>query len=122
MEIQNKNIIKSTSSLFLVQIGNYVVPMISIPIIVRIIGPDKFGMINYASAIIMYFFLLINYGFNLTATRKIAQLGNNSDIRNSVFSEVLGSKIFLFFISCLIFAGCLVVFPVFQKDIVLYPQ
>lgn len=59
------------------------------PIIVRIIGPDKFGALNFSASLITYFSLLINYGFDLTATRAIAKNKDNKEERNRIFSEVL---------------------------------
>jgi O-antigen/teichoic acid export membrane protein len=73
MSTEKKALISNISSLFSVEVANYILPMVSMPVIVRIIGPDKFGIINYAGAIVGYFVLIVNYGFDLTATRKIAQ-------------------------------------------------
>ncbi|TLV03710.1 flippase [Dyadobacter luticola] len=105
--MSKKNLIKNIASLSVVQIANYVLPLISIPVISRVIGPDKFGVINYAVAFIAYFNILITYGFDLTATRKVAQDPENIALRNKVFSEVFQAKTLLFIISCLIFTICL---------------
>jgi PST family polysaccharide transporter len=50
---------------------------------------------------------LINYGFDWTATREIAQNRNQPQKINEIFNNVLFSKIFLFAISTLIFLGVL---------------
>ncbi len=94
---------KNILSLGIVQVANLVLPLISIPIISRIIGPDKFGVVNYAATFIGYFTLLIDYGFNFTATRKVSKDPDNRELRNIVFSEVLLAKTFLFFCSIILF-------------------
>lgn len=113
---EKKLLLSNISSLFFVQIANYVLPLISIPIIVRIIGPDKFGLINYASAVISYFILIVNYGFDLTATRQVAQNKDDKQQIEQLFSTVLWSKLLLFTVTLLLFLGCFLVFPLFREE------
>lgn len=107
---QNK-LLKNIFSLSLLQVANNLLPILSIPIIVRIIGPENFGAINFATVVVSYFILLTNYGFDLTATRAIAL--NKSDVvaRSRVFNEVLFSKLFLLAISIGLFLIVLFTLP-----------
>lgn len=102
-----KNLLRSFASLGLVQLINYVFPLITIPYVSRIIGPEGYGIINYATAFVAYFNILISYGFDYTATRRIA---SNPDSLNIVFSEVLTARVYLFLISTILFAISLFVF------------
>ncbi len=106
--MSKNKVLKNISSLFLVQLANYLFPMVSLPIIVRIIGAENFGLINYASSIVLYCVLLINYSFSLTATKKIAQSPNDTQLLNRVFSEVMGAKLFLLLISLIGFTAAMV--------------
>jgi O-antigen/teichoic acid export membrane protein len=103
----NKRLVKNIFSLGLLQLATYVMPLISVPVISRIIGADKFGVLEYAFAFTSYFSLLISYGFDFTATRKIAKDPGNIALRRSVFSEVLLAQFFLLLLSGLIFTICL---------------
>ena len=98
-----KRLAANIASLGLVQISNYVFPIITIPLVSRIIGPDKFGVINFASAYIAYFTLLIGFGFDLTATRRVARDPDNAENRNKVFSEVFISQSLLLLVSAICF-------------------
>ncbi|AKD56045.1 flippase [Spirosoma radiotolerans] len=102
--MSKKLLFKNVASLSLIQIANYIFPLITIPITSRLFGPEKFGVINYAAAFMVYFNLLINYGFDLTATRKISKDANNIILRNYIFSEVMNVKILLFVVSLIIFS------------------
>ncbi|MDT3401767.1 flippase [Mucilaginibacter terrae] len=104
---QTKNLFKNILSVGLVQIANYLLPLISIPIIVRIIGPHNFGTINYYVAFTAYFLLFINYGFDYTGTRFLAVDKDNIERRNEHFSKILYAKLFLFLCSALIFFICI---------------
>lgn len=116
MSSDKKVLINNISSLFSVQVANYVLPMVSVPIIVRIIGPDKYGLINYAAAIVGYFILVVNYGFDLTATRQVAQNREDKPYIEELFSTVFWCKVLLFLFTLVLFLGCFIVFPVFHTE------
>ena len=47
-------------------------PLITIPYLVRVLGNGNFGEMMYAIAIAYFFVTITNYGFDLTATREIS--------------------------------------------------
>lgn len=111
-----KKLIRNFFSLSLVQFANNFLPLLTVPVIARIIGPDKFGAINFAAAIVTYFSLLINYGFDLTATRAIARAPHDLEGRNKVFSNILFAKILLLSLSLLVFVPSLFLVPAMAAD------
>lgn len=116
MNILHKGLATNFFSLSLVQVANSVLPIITFPIVARIIGPEKFGAINFAGAAITYFTLLINYGFDLSSTRTIAKNKDNILERNRVFSEVLFAKLLLLAFSTGIFIITLFSIPQFWAE------
>lgn len=106
-----KSLARNFFSLSLVQFANNFLPLLAVPIIARIIGPDKFGVINFAGAIITYFSLLINYGFDLTATRAIAANNDDEEERSRIFSKILFAKALLLLLSAGIFVITLFYIP-----------
>jgi PST family polysaccharide transporter len=116
MKILHKGLATNFFSLSLVQVANSVLPIITFPIIARIIGPEKFGAINFAGAAITYFTLLINYGFDLSSTRTIAKNKDDVSERNRVFSEVLFAKLFLLAVSAIVFIIMLLSIPQFGSE------
>ncbi|MHB9056612.1 MAG: flippase [Paludibacteraceae bacterium] len=113
----SKQLFKNIFSLSTVQLVNYVFPLITVPYVSRIIGPDSYGIINYATAFIAYFTLLIGFGFDLTGTRKIARNPDDNQYVNTVFSEVVNARILLFLISCVLFTLCLFFVKPLQNNI-----
>lgn len=108
MNLEKKRLTKNVFSLTIVQIATYVLPLISVPVISRIIGPEKYGIINFSAAFVVYFTLLIGYTFDFTATRKIAKDSENENLRNNVFSEVFYTQCILFLFSTITFIILLV--------------
>lgn len=107
-----KNILSLTS----VQIATYVLPLISVPVISRIIGPQNFGIINFGAAYVTYFTLIVSYTFDFTATRKIAQASEDEAARNQIFSDVFYSQCLLLLVSTIIFGASLYFLPQLQHN------
>lgn len=68
-----KTVFANFGYLTLLQIAGYVFPLISMPYLARVIGTDGFGKIAFASAVVVWFQTVTDWGFNLTATRDVAQ-------------------------------------------------
>ncbi len=100
---------KNISLLFIVQISNYVFPLLTLPYLARKLGIEQFGILALSQSIIQYCILLTDYGFNLSATRRISLAESNT----------LASKAFLsvFYTKCIFVIICFVVLLVFTNFI-----
>ncbi len=103
---------KNLSWLTILQLANYLIPLLIIPYIVRVLGTEIFGKVTYAQNIISYFTLIINFGFDYSATREIAINRNNKEARDAIFWSVLKQKSILFLIS---FIGFIILFLTINK-------
>lgn len=115
-----KRLISNFLSLSSVQITNYILPLITVPYLVRVLGPEKFGLIAFSQAFISYFSLLTDYGFNLSATRTVSINRDNKDKISEIFFSVLFIKAMLTIISFSIL--CIIVFGVnkFREEWLIY--
>lgn len=93
----------NVASLFSVQIANFLLPLLTVPYVVRIIGPEKLGLLNFSQAYVTYFSLLINYGFDMAAVRSIAANRDDKEATNRIFSQVMAGKTILWVLSTVIF-------------------
>jgi len=87
------------------------IPLITYPFLIRILGADTYGLVIFAQAIVGYLLILVGFGFNISATREISIHRENKAKLNEIVSSVLIIKGLLFVLSCLILALLLLFIP-----------
>ncbi|MFA5116212.1 MAG: flippase [Candidatus Omnitrophota bacterium] len=107
-------------SLSSIQGLSYLMPILILPYLIRVIGPEKFGLIAFAQALVQYFVILTDYGFNVSATREIALCASDKQKTCSIFSSVLTVKCILSLISFLALLIIVSVVPRFKNDWLVY--
>ncbi len=102
------------------QVVTYLFPIIILPYLFRVIGPEKFGLIAFAQAFVQYFMILTDYGFSVSATKEISLCHEDKIKVCNVISAVMTIKTILAFLSLLVL--CIVVYfvPRFKDDWMVY--
>ena len=118
--LSKSTLVKDLSYLYVLQIANYVVPLITIPYLIRVLGVEKFGAISFALAFMQYFVIIIDYGFNYTATRYISIHRNDNNRINRECCIVFSVKIILLLLSLLIVTTVTWAVPKMRADVTLY--
>jgi PST family polysaccharide transporter len=97
-----KRLLSNFFSLSMMQMVSYILPLLTIPYLVRVLGVEKFGLVAFAQAMIQYFIIFSDYGFGLSATKQVAEFRDNKSKLNEIFSSVLFIKVLMVFISFII--------------------
>ncbi|WP_227719734.1 oligosaccharide flippase family protein, partial [Yersinia proxima] len=98
MSVLRRNIF----SLLLLQGSNYIIPLLTLPYLTRVLGVEGFGVYSLTLSLAQYFVILIDFGFNLSASKKIAEHQDDPEYISKVFFETLISKSILCLISIVI--------------------
>ena len=115
-----KTILNNFFSLTLLKALTYLLPLITFPYLIRVLGVDKFGLIMFAQATMYYFEILVDFGFNLSATREVALNAKNKSKLNEIISSVFSIKLVLLIISGLLLLLILSVFDRFSDESLIY--
>lgn len=107
--ILSRNTVKNGVWLYLLQLFNTVIPLITLPYITRILGAAEYGVFSIALNIIGYYQVIVEYGFGMSATRKVALCDKETAGLSRIFSTVLVARSALV-VACLAFTGiyCLI--------------
>ncbi len=118
--LEGAKVLHNVRSLSWLQLITYVFPIIILPYLFRVIGPEKFGLICFAQAFVQYFMILTDYGFSVSATKEISLCHEDKPKICNVISAVMTIKIILAFLSLLVL--CMVVYfvPRFKDDWMVY--
>ena len=100
-----KKAFKNGVWLYLLQFFNAVIPLLTLPYIVRVLDMDNYGIFSIALNIVVYMQVFVEYGFGMSATRKVA-IGQGENAKNnfdSLFTAVFVIRIILTVICCALF-------------------
>jgi len=111
-----KRIGKNFASLSLLQIANMLLPLVTLPYLVRVLGTEKFGLVIFAQSFAVFFNLFVEFGFNLSATREVAVHRKDEPKINAIFSGVMLIKVLLVLSSFLILSLLVFLIPRLHAD------
>src|SRR5436305_15321928 len=94
-DLLKHRLVKNAGALVVVQMSAFAAPLLVLPYLSRVLSTDHFGLIAFATSFNWYFLTLVEYGFNLTATRRIAIHRDDPHKISKIFSSVFVAKAFL---------------------------
>ncbi|MCK6398240.1 flippase [Thauera aminoaromatica] len=80
------------AAMSLVQISNYLLPLITLPYLTRVLGAEAFGKVAFAQILMSYLVLLVDYGFSWSATRAVAADRNDSEKISLIFTATWATQ------------------------------
>ncbi|MFC1559164.1 oligosaccharide flippase family protein [Gemmatimonadota bacterium] len=115
-----KQLLSNFTALTALQAAAYILPLLTLPYLVKVLGLETFGLVMFAQAFIIYFSILVDYGFDLSATREISQHRDDQEKLVEIYSSVMTIRIVLMVISFVILLAVVFLFNWFRDDWKLY--
>ncbi len=114
--ILKSRIAENIAALFGTQIAAYIFPLATVPYLARVLGPLHWGMVAFAQALGLYLSMVVDFGFQLSASRRIARVREHDDQVVDIVAGVLGAK-GLLAVACILGVVLLQTFNhTFQQD------
>lgn len=94
-----RNLFTNTIYLYLVQGLNYLLPVLVLPFLIKILSVESFGIYSFAFAFSQFISLFVDFGFNISVTKKIAENNDDFVLVKNTFWNIIIIKSFLSFFS-----------------------
>jgi len=113
---ETRKLLENFIALSVLQLGNFILPLITLPYLARVLGVKLFGTLAFAAAVVTYFQAIVDYGFHYTAVRDIARRRDDVAAVSRIFFSVLYARLLLMVVSFLILCLLIVTVPVFYRN------
>ena len=108
--------VKDVIYLFVFQIVDKILPLVVIPYLMIVLGSEKYGYIGFSTAVIQYIILIVDFGFNLSATKKIAIAQQQGKMEVSkIFLSTFYAKLILLLVSTFVVVIILITIPPIKR-------
>lgn len=92
--MKEESLTKSYVSNLIATILSLIIPIITVPYITRCLGPELYGTINFALAIVTYFSLIVVFGLSIFGMREIAKNKESKEKISQVFIRIQSILLF----------------------------
>lgn len=96
-KIKQSKLLKNGLWLFVLQVFNTIVPMITLPYVTRILGGAGYGDFSLALNWILYLQVIVEYGFGYWGAHRVAT--NGKEHLQNTFSSIITARIALLIVS-----------------------
>ncbi|MGX7059004.1 flippase [Vagococcus humatus] len=90
---------KKTATNFLslasVELLNFLLPLITMPYLIMVLGVKNYGLNSFVQAVMQYFIIVTNYGFNISATQEISVNREDKEKVEQIYTNVMTCKVLL---------------------------
>jgi PST family polysaccharide transporter len=94
-KLLRRGLVQNVVALYGVQICTYALPLITFPYLARVLGPSGWGSVVFAQAIGVVIAVLVEYGFDISASRETSRHRDEPGRLSELISGVLGAKVVL---------------------------
>ena len=108
-------VVKNFLSLVVIKLANFVMPLFTLPYIIRTIGVDNVGAINLASSIMVYMAVIAMFGFNFSGTKFIARYSSDVNKCSQYYSGAIFLQFLLLVFSFIALSLLIFLVPVVQE-------
>lgn len=111
---------QNTLMLYILTFSNYFLGLIVAPYETRVLGPETFGLLGAATAVMVYFQLVIDFGFLLSGTQEVALRREDTAYLSRLFTAITCGKLVLTALSALALIAICMLVPAWENRMSFY--
>lgn len=112
----NKKIIENYFFMTILQVLNSFFYLLIYPFLIRTLGVESYGLFVFATSITTYFIFLVNFGFDLPATKAIALNITDKKSLQKTLSSVFTAKFYLLILASVVLIILTLLVPLFRNN------
>jgi len=119
-EKESKKLVSNVVALLLLQVVNYILPLLTVPYLFQTLEAEKFGVVAFASSIVMFLQVIVDYGYNLSGTRVVSTHMNDKAKLTEIFSSIMIIKFFLIILTLFLLTLLIFIFDKIRAEAFLF--
>jgi O-antigen/teichoic acid export membrane protein len=117
---RHRTLVANFGYLSALEVARLVFPLFTYPYLIRVLKPEVYGSIIFAQGLTGYYSVLINFGFQTTATQEVAQVRDDPQRLNETVSTTLQAQILLWTVCLLLHVLLVFAIPGLAQNKLLY--
>ena len=115
MKKNKLSLLKNTLALYIMNIVKLVFPLLTLPYLTRVLSTDAYGAVTYVKSFIAYVQLILDFGFLLSATKRVALVNDDLKQVGRILGDTIIEKIILGLFATFFYSIALAVVPVMKQ-------
>lgn len=111
-----RTVFSNTVMLYILQVSGYIFPLLTFPYLTRVLGPGNYGIMAFANATMIYFQLLVDFGFLLSATRVCSLYRDDRKKLTETVSAVIQAKTLISAVGFVVMLGLCATVSAFSQN------
>lgn len=111
-----RSLVKNTGMLYLLTLAKILLPLVTLPYLTRVLSTNSYGMVAYVKAFMTYVQLFIDFGFVLSATKKVVYASDNKSKLGRIILDTIIEKLILAMGTFIILVGCISFIPILNEN------
>ncbi|MGE4428099.1 MAG: oligosaccharide flippase family protein, partial [Solirubrobacteraceae bacterium] len=107
---------QNAASLLGVQFATFILPLLTLPYLSRVLEEHAFGVVLIAQGLALVLGLLIDFGFEYTGARDVAQSRGDDERIAALAARILGARLLLILVATVAAIGALLVIEALRAE------
>jgi len=114
--LKYKSIFHNLSYMAILRVFMLILPLITYPYLIRVVGSKNYGLVVYTLSIIAFFRIFVKFGFEMSAVKNIAQNSDDIAKKSEIISSTLIIQMFFYLLGFSFLYFLIQIIPQFKEN------